>query len=493
MQAAPEEDLKHVFDVLDKGSNGQITADSLRSAIKVCMSTFANTTFKTLVFTCMPVCCATAANGRIMLLLPQCPEQDVSKTLHVQSIGDWEMTDDEIEIAIKLADKSGDGIIDYDEFIAFVFGGNEPAQRKPQAGAVPSQPVASTLQAELTEVRTSNWPDTHAPRPVQQHSDPDPTTSSASAVPPWLTDTQTAAESGNPPWLTPPAAASASTDHRGAAQSHDMAMPPEPNIMQQPDILIDNALYQDQHSSRPQSAFAEHSGQPQWQQQLLQPHTHAELPETAGMQYRGPEAAGIATSSSPDDAASLWQQEPHADQQWEADPCPSVRHARHAQDSPWQSAAEAETGSSPVRDALSAQDAADTHVSAPWFSRQQLTEGEVSPQQQLQPEFALSFQTADTAQEQAHAQPQLQQSATEAMQQPLEAAPQLPVQADDGSQIQLQAVAPPTKLPPLPQGRKPGTLPKRPIAPAPTKPRQLPGLSSSQLSAGVNRSKKQQS
>ena len=35
MQAAPEEDLKHVFDVLDKGSNGQITADSLRSAIKV--------------------------------------------------------------------------------------------------------------------------------------------------------------------------------------------------------------------------------------------------------------------------------------------------------------------------------------------------------------------------------------------------------------------------------------------------------------------------
>lgn len=34
-QAAPEEDLKHVFDVLDRGSNGQITADALRSAIKV--------------------------------------------------------------------------------------------------------------------------------------------------------------------------------------------------------------------------------------------------------------------------------------------------------------------------------------------------------------------------------------------------------------------------------------------------------------------------
>ena len=36
MQAAPEEDLKHVFDVLDKSGEGMITADSLRSAIKVC-------------------------------------------------------------------------------------------------------------------------------------------------------------------------------------------------------------------------------------------------------------------------------------------------------------------------------------------------------------------------------------------------------------------------------------------------------------------------
>jgi len=36
MQTAPEEDLKHVFDVLDKSGEGMITADSLRSAIKVC-------------------------------------------------------------------------------------------------------------------------------------------------------------------------------------------------------------------------------------------------------------------------------------------------------------------------------------------------------------------------------------------------------------------------------------------------------------------------
>jgi len=36
VQTAPEEDLKHVFDVLDKSGEGMITADSLRSAIKVC-------------------------------------------------------------------------------------------------------------------------------------------------------------------------------------------------------------------------------------------------------------------------------------------------------------------------------------------------------------------------------------------------------------------------------------------------------------------------
>lgn len=35
LQAAPEEDLKHVFDVLDKSNEGVLTADSLRSAIKV--------------------------------------------------------------------------------------------------------------------------------------------------------------------------------------------------------------------------------------------------------------------------------------------------------------------------------------------------------------------------------------------------------------------------------------------------------------------------
>lgn len=35
MQTAAEEDLKHVFDVLDKSGEGMLNADSLRTAIKV--------------------------------------------------------------------------------------------------------------------------------------------------------------------------------------------------------------------------------------------------------------------------------------------------------------------------------------------------------------------------------------------------------------------------------------------------------------------------
>ena len=56
------------------------------------------------------------------------------------------MTDDDIEVAIKLADKSGDGRIDYDEFIAFVFGDNEPVQRLQQPGTNTLVPEADTAQ-----------------------------------------------------------------------------------------------------------------------------------------------------------------------------------------------------------------------------------------------------------------------------------------------------------------------------------------------------------
>ena len=65
----PEKELMDVFMVFDKDGSGTISAEELRSAMKV--------------------------------------------------IGE-KLTDDEIEDALKLADSGGDGEIDYDEFIQFV-------------------------------------------------------------------------------------------------------------------------------------------------------------------------------------------------------------------------------------------------------------------------------------------------------------------------------------------------------------------------------------
>ena len=65
----PEKELMDVFMVFDKDGSGTISPDELRSAMRV--------------------------------------------------IGE-KLTDDEIEDAIKLADTSGDGEVDYDEFIQFV-------------------------------------------------------------------------------------------------------------------------------------------------------------------------------------------------------------------------------------------------------------------------------------------------------------------------------------------------------------------------------------
>ena len=65
----PEKELMDVFMVFDKDGSGTISAEELRSAMRV--------------------------------------------------IGE-KLTDDEIEDAIKLADSSGDGEVDYDEFINFV-------------------------------------------------------------------------------------------------------------------------------------------------------------------------------------------------------------------------------------------------------------------------------------------------------------------------------------------------------------------------------------
>lgn len=80
-----------------------------------------------------------------MLTLPTCL---------LQNIAEWEMTDQDIEVAIKLADKSGDGRIDYDEFIAFVFGEDEPVQRLQHTGtnSVHPEPQASEIQSATSHI-----------------------------------------------------------------------------------------------------------------------------------------------------------------------------------------------------------------------------------------------------------------------------------------------------------------------------------------------------
>jgi hypothetical protein len=72
----------------------------------------------------------------------------------MQNIAEWEMTDDDIEVAIKLADKSGDGRIDYDEFIAFVFGNDEPIQRSQHTGTNSVHPEPQAPQIQLAPAHT---------------------------------------------------------------------------------------------------------------------------------------------------------------------------------------------------------------------------------------------------------------------------------------------------------------------------------------------------
>jgi hypothetical protein len=69
----PERELRDVFTVFDKDQSGTISADELKSVMKV--------------------------------------------------IGE-KLTEQEIEDAIRLADTTGDGEVDYDEFIAFVLSSN---------------------------------------------------------------------------------------------------------------------------------------------------------------------------------------------------------------------------------------------------------------------------------------------------------------------------------------------------------------------------------
>ncbi len=159
MQAAPEEDLKHVFDVLDKSGEGMITADSLRSAIKVCKAGALACLFASLVNAASCLTTSSPCMHGFSIQLQLSSHTSIitwlkCSTCPMQNIAEWEMTDEDVEVAIKLADKSGDGRIDYDEFIAFVFGNDEPVQRSQQTGTNSVRPQPQAPQAQLAPSHT---------------------------------------------------------------------------------------------------------------------------------------------------------------------------------------------------------------------------------------------------------------------------------------------------------------------------------------------------
>ncbi|KAA6429539.1 MAG: calmodulin (ISS), partial [Trebouxia sp. A1-2] len=258
-KAAPEEDLKHVFDVLDKSGEGMITADSLRSAIK--------------------------------------------------NIAEWEMTDEDIEVAIKLADKSGDGRIDYDEFIAFVFGNDEPIQRSQHTGTNSVHPEPQAPQTQLAPSHThaqglqlsadgTQLPADHAQIPANHpqvsggafqlptdavqmpakpsqvpgdswyDGDPAPSTRQAPQYRHQLPFSASASQTDGP---NLPLHQHSRTDHWVASQAEAMMQPTGVQPASQAGCVHENELYQAEASGRSQAEAGEqpwpirhqHAGQPQ--------------------------------------------------------------------------------------------------------------------------------------------------------------------------------------------------------------------------------------
>lgn len=203
----------------------------------------------------------------------------------MQNIAEWEMTDDDIEVAIKLADKSGDGRIDYDEFIAFVFGDDEPVQRpqtsdsaqptelslqlqaaRPQAAAVAGVEMLSSAAtdaaekaAEMLSMSSSSWPAAQETLPENQLPEAQLPTAGLDSV-------QAAALAARRQSLT---------DALVAAQEADMA----PNVQKpaeaswQAGSVFDNALYQDDAPSAPHVGAQRHV--PLWE--LEDPTANSDL------------------------------------------------------------------------------------------------------------------------------------------------------------------------------------------------------------------------
>ena len=216
----------------------------------------------------------------------------LSWMLAVQNIAEWEMTDADIEVAIKLADKSGDGRIDYDEFIAFVFGEDEPVRRVQQTGtnSVLPEHNASQIQAgpSLTpaDMRQSAAQAWHLPAdPLQLQRDAFQVPPDTFQVPapafhmPAVAFEPTSGEwhgSHQQPEAEVPSTRHASqpqlafsqhaeasdvsmrpqsmTDIWVASQTEAMAASAEQQSVLQPGMVYDNALYQAEASGTSQSA-----------------------------------------------------------------------------------------------------------------------------------------------------------------------------------------------------------------------------------------------
>ena len=186
----------------------------------------------------------------------------------VQNIAEWEMTDDDIEVAIKLADKSGDGRIDYDEFIAFVFGNDEPGyqrqtstksvlpeQHPPQLQAAPAQPAAAeantlapaTLDAlqnpaETLTMSSDSWPKAQEELPASQALAPQLPCSGLDSM-------QAAVLAARQQSLT---------DAWLAAHASDMTPADPGEATTQAGTVYDNALYQEEAPIAPHAGAAHH-------------------------------------------------------------------------------------------------------------------------------------------------------------------------------------------------------------------------------------------
>lgn len=229
----------------------------------------------------------------------------------MQNIAEWEMTDEDIEVAIKLADKSGDGRIDYDEFIAFVFGNDEPIQRSqhtgtnsvhPEPQAPQTQPAPSHTHAQGVQLSadgtqmpadTAQIPANHpqvsggafqlpmdavqmpaepsqVPGDSWYDGDPAPSTRQASQHQHQMPFSASALQTDGP---IMPLHQHSRTDHWVASQAEAMTQPTGIQPASQAGCVYDNELYQAEASGRSQAEAAEQS----WPVG----HQHARQPQDA--------------------------------------------------------------------------------------------------------------------------------------------------------------------------------------------------------------------